>query len=82
VQNSGNSQNVGVPVKLTIGSFKPVTQTIDLISPGQQKTVTFASLPTNLPFGPEVKVTVSVGPVPGESNLGNNSATYPVFFSL
>lgn len=83
VENSGDSQEVGVPVTLTIQATSPIVKRtkIDLISPGQQKTVTFRNF-TQLPFGPEVKIKVEVAPVPGEVNLSNNSATYPVFFSL
>ena len=42
-------------------------------------------LPTGrsaFPFGENVNVQVSVKPVPGETNTGNNSAEYPVVFSL
>jgi CARDB len=84
VENSGESQEINVPVTLTIeGGQQPIRkqQRIDLISPGQRKTVTFRNF-ENLPFGNEVRVKVRVAPVPGEVNLANNSATYPVFFSI
>ncbi len=83
VENSGDSQEINVPVTLTIQSSTPIVKqkTIDLISPGQQKTVTFDNF-ANLPFGPEVKIKVQVAPVPGEAFLGNNTSFYPVFFSL
>jgi hypothetical protein len=85
--NSGNSQEVKVPVTLTvIVSSKTVvtkTQTVDSISPQQTATVSFGNLP--LPpssFGANASVHVKIGKVPGEKRLDNNSATYPVFFSL
>jgi archaellum component FlaF (FlaF/FlaG flagellin family) len=84
VQDSGNSQELGVPVTLSIpGTTILKRQKIDIISPGEQKTVTFKGF--NIPaalFGPEQKIKVEVGAVPGEQNLGNNSASYPVFFSV
>jgi CARDB protein len=84
VENSGDSQEINVPVTLTIsGGSKPIVKhkTIDLISPGQQKAVTFENF-ADLPFGPQATVKVQVAPVPGEVFLGNNTAQYPVFFSL
>jgi hypothetical protein len=33
-------------------------------------------------FGHSASITVTVGKVPGETNLDNNTATYPVLFSL
>jgi hypothetical protein len=86
VQDSGNSQETGVVVHLTItaGSAKiKRTQTIQLIQSKQQQTVTFSNF--NLPtaaFGNRATVKVDVAPVPGETNLSNNSATYTVFFTL
>jgi len=55
--------------------------TIDLIDPGETKTVVFKDFP-EVPFGEKTTVQVSVKPVPGESNTSNNSAEYPVIFSL
>ena len=85
--NSGNFQEVKVPVKLTVTVFgKTVvnkTQTVDSIDSKQQQTVSFGNL--NLPtsaFGANATVHVTVGKVPGEVHLENNSASYPVFFSL
>jgi hypothetical protein len=56
-------------------------QTIDIIEPGETKTVTFRNFPT-LPFGEKVQMRVDVKPVPGETNTGNNTAEFPVFFSI
>ena len=84
VKNTGENQEVGVLVTLTIpkGTTPIVkTQTIDLIDIGEIKTVTFKDFP-NPPFGEKSSVQVSVKPVDGETNTGNNSAEYPVIFSL
>lgn len=85
--NSGNFQEVKVPVKLTVAVFgKTVvnkTQTVDSIDAKQQHTVSFGNLdlPTSA-FGANATVHVTIGKVPGEVHLENNSASYPVFFSL
>jgi hypothetical protein len=84
VTNSGENQEVGVKVKLTIPAQPtPITKTatIDVIDPGETTTVTFADFP-DFPFGEDTTVQVSVEPVPGETNTGNNSAEYPVVFTL
>lgn len=87
VTNSGDSQEVQVEVTLTIpaaaGQTDPVEkkQTIDLINPGETKEVTFRDFP-QVPFGEKVNIRVDVDPVPGEKNLSNNSAEFPVIFSL
>jgi hypothetical protein len=84
VTNSGGSQEVGVEVQLTIPK-QPQSivkkQTIDIIEAGETKTVTFENFPT-LPFGEKVQMRVDVKPVPGETNTGNNTAEFPVFFSI
>ena len=84
VQNSGENQEVGVKVTLTIPAQPtPIVKngTIDVIDPGEMKVVTFSDFP-DFPFGEDVTVQVSVKPVAGETNTGNNSAEYPVVFSL
>ena len=84
VTNSGENQEVGVKVKLTIPAQPtPIakTGTIDVIDPGETKTVTFADFP-DFPFQENTTVQVSVEPVPGETNTGNNTAEYPVVFTL
>ena len=57
------------------------TQSIDVINPGESKTLTFGNL-GQVPFASQVTVTVDVASVPGETNVANNSATYQVIFSL
>ena len=84
ILNSGDSQEVGIKVTITIQkSPEPITQTktIQLINAGETKTVEFNDL-GQPPFGPTTPVKVTVEPVPGESNTSNNSYEYPVVFSL
>ena len=84
VADSGDSQEVGIKVTLTIqkpGGAIVKTQTIDLINPGQTKAVTFTNL-GQVPFAQKTTVLVDVAPVPGERNTDNNKASYPVIFSL
>jgi hypothetical protein len=86
-KNAGNFQEVKVPVTLTVSVFsKTVVNKKKLvlsIQKGETATVSFANL--NLPpraFGANATVHVEVGKVPGETNVANNRASYPVFFSL
>lgn len=84
IQNSGDSQEVGIKVTLTIQkSPEPITQTktIQLINSGETKSVTFENL-GQPPFGPTTPVKVDVEPVPGEARTNNNTAEYQVVFSL
>jgi hypothetical protein len=84
IADSGDSQEVGIKVTLTIqkpGGAIVRTQTIPLINPGQQKSVTFRNL-GQVPFAQKTTVTVDVSPVPGEHTTSNNKASYPVIFSL
>jgi hypothetical protein len=84
VQNSGCCREVRVPVTLTIVA-QPNSivkrKTIAVIDASQTQTVTFSDI-GQPPFGSKTDVKVVVGKVPGEKNLSNNSATYPVFFSI
>jgi hypothetical protein len=82
--NSGENQEVGVKVRLTIPAQPtPITKTttVDVIDPGETKTVTFSDFP-DFPFGEDTTVQVQVLPVPGETKTDNNSAEYPVVFTL
>jgi hypothetical protein len=84
VEDSGDSQEANIPVTLTVvQAGKPnITkrEVIGFINPGEQRTVTFSD------FGsPEVKpaqIKVEVQPVQGETKTDNNSADYPVIFSV
>jgi hypothetical protein len=86
VEDTGDSQEVHIKVTLTIHqSPTPIvkTQTIDLINPKEQKVVTFTGF-NNPPvtYATRTTLTVDVAPVPGEANKSNNTASYPVIFSL
>jgi len=83
VKNSGDVQVASVQVTITIKQTKPIsaTRTIALINPGQTVTVTFKGL-TQPQFVVRTTLEVDVQPVPGETNPNNNSASYPVIFSL
>jgi hypothetical protein len=84
VEDTGCSQEVRIPVTLTIEkSPKNIvkTQTIPIINPGEQQTVTFRNI-GQVPFATRTNIKVDVKPVQNESKTENNSATYPVIFSL
>jgi hypothetical protein len=83
VKNSGNVQEVRIPVTLTIGTAIKRVQTIPLLDAGATTSVTFkvSNLPASL-FGAKTQLKVDVAAVANETNLNNNSATYDVFFSL
>jgi hypothetical protein len=84
IDDSGDSQEVGIKVTLTIQKPQGAivkTKTVDLINPGQQKSVTFSDLGT-VPFAQKTQIDVDVAPVPGEHNTDNNKASFPAIFSL
>ena len=84
VTNTGENQEVQLEVTLTIPrQTTPIVKkaTIELIDPGETKSVVFKNF-GELEFGENTTVQVGVKPVPGESNTSNNSAEYPVIFSL
>jgi hypothetical protein len=85
VSNTGKSQVFGVPVKLTIeqskgGNIVKSTK-IDFLNPGESTTVTFKKIPPPN-FSTPATIKVEVTPVPGETFTSNNSADYPVIFSV
>jgi hypothetical protein len=84
IENSGCAQESSIPVTLTIQkSPAPIVKrrVLDLINPGETKTVTITDIGT-VPFAERTSVAVEVEPVPSESTTDNNSAEYPVIFSL
>jgi hypothetical protein len=87
IENSGDFQELKVPVTLTIaaGSGSPIVchKHVEVIQPQEQKSVTCGNLqlPTSA-FGSRVTITAFVGAVAGEINTANNKAVYPVFFTL
>src|SRR5438270_8828611 len=84
VKDTGEAQEVKVPVTLTIVK-KPTSivkrGTISLIDVGATQTITFR-ITEQPPFSTPTKIKVMVGPVPSEKTLTNNSATYVVIFTL
>jgi hypothetical protein len=85
-KNAGNFQEVKVPVTFTVTVFNKTvlqaTKKVPLVQSGQTATVVFGNLSLQQAFGGQAIVHVKVGKVPGETNLTDNSASYPVFFSL
>jgi CARDB len=84
VENTGDSQELRIQVTLTIPKdTQPVVRraTIPIIDPGQVKTVTFSGLGGAVPFD-QTTVKVDIDPVLGETNPANNTAEYPVIFTL
>jgi hypothetical protein len=86
VQDSGNFQETHIPVTLTItaGSKQsPIvkTQEIQLINPGETATVTFTDL-GDVPIATPGTLKVDVKPVPGETKISNNSASFNIILSL
>jgi hypothetical protein len=83
VKNSGCAQEVKIPVTLRIQKApNPIVKRaqINLIDPGETKTVNFSDI-GNPPFE-RTTLTVEVDPVPNEATTGNNTEEYPVVFSL
>jgi hypothetical protein len=92
VENSGEAQEVQIPVRLTIQrAVNPIRKefVIESINPGQRTTVPFGDLglvPGD--FGEETTLQVEVDPVEDaqgevvEENTENNSYEYPVIFSV
>jgi hypothetical protein len=85
VKNTGENLETKIPVTLTIqkqGSPIKQTQTIQVFSPGQIKTVIFRNIDTTGVFGVKTTLKVDVTPVQNEARTDNNSYQYPVIFSL
>jgi hypothetical protein len=86
VEDSGDFQELNVPVTLTItAGGAPIVKrkSIQVIQAAQQQTVTFDNfeLPPSA-FGKPGRVKVEVGAVAGEINTANNAASYDIFFTL
>jgi hypothetical protein len=83
VENSGTSQETQVRVNLNIQQTpQPIRKqaTIDVINPGETKSVLFRDLAPS--FGILTTVQVNVEPVPSEARTENNTAEYSVIFTL
>lgn len=84
VEDTGDSQEVRIKVTLTIPKQpEPIvkTATIPIIDPGETKFVRL-TVGALVPFGEQISVKVDVDPVQGETNTANNTAEYPVIFTL
>jgi hypothetical protein len=85
VKNSGNVNVISVPVKLTVEQSKGgnivKTAKIGFLNPGDQTTVNFGNFP-QFNFSSPATIKIEVSPVAGETKTDNNSADYPVIFSL
>jgi hypothetical protein len=84
VKNSGDVQEVHVPVKLTIQKENaPIKKqtVIDAIDVGETVNVTFSNI-GDVPIGPQTTIIVEVTPVMNEANVDNNTFEYVVSFTL
>ena len=83
VENSGESQETQVKVTLIVRQDPQIRkeQTIDVINPGETKTVRFTGF-ENLEFSAQTTLQVQVEPVEGESNTNNNTVEYQIIFTL
>ena len=84
IEDTGCSQEVRIPITLTIQKNpEPIvkTQTVAIINPGERQTVTFSRI-GQVPFATRTSVKVEVEPVKNETRTSNNTAEYPVIFSL
>jgi hypothetical protein len=85
VENSGDNQEVGVEIVLTIDqSPQPIEKrgTIQIINPGERKPITFRNLGQIVQFSQKTTLKVEAKPVDGEANISNNTAAYSVTFTL
>lgn len=87
LKDAGNYPEVQIPVRLavTIGGESVYTtiKKVSQIAAGAEATVSFANLqvPPSA-FGHSAAIYVKIGAVQGERQLGDNTATYPVFLRL
>lgn len=83
--NQGEVQATQVPVTVELrgDNTEPIelTGVIEQVNPGESGSVRIdmGEVPT---FGDVLTVSVTAGPVPGEKNASNNSATFQVLFKL
>ena len=83
VLDSGEAQEVHIPVQLTIQGNPAIVlkQTITTINPQEQAVVTFTGL-GKVTLAHVTTLTVDVATVKGEKVASNNTAQYQVIFSL
>ena len=80
IADSGDSQEVGIKVTLTIQKPQGAivkTQTVDLINPGQDEVGHVHGSRHRSRSRRRRTVHVDVAPVPGEHNTDNNKASFP-----
>jgi hypothetical protein len=85
LENSGENQEVGVQVVLTIDqSPDPIRKTakVAIINPGEQQAVVFRNLGQIVKYSQPTTLKAEVKPVNGETKIDNNSASYSVTFTL
>ena len=85
IANGGDSQEVRIPITLTIQQNpRPIEKraVVDLIDPGEEKTVVFRNLGQIVTFAQKTTLKVTVAPVQGEARTDNNTAQYSVIFTL
>jgi hypothetical protein len=79
VTNSGDSDETGIRVSVTVGGAS-LTGQLQSLSAGQSGTIKIP-LTTKPTPGTDTTVEVAVTPVPGEQLTDNNTSTYTVVFS-
>ena len=77
--NSGDSDETGISVNVTIGGQPRSRASCQSLSAGQSGTIKIP-LTTKPTPGTDSTVEVAVRPVPGEQLTDNNTATYTVVF--
>jgi hypothetical protein len=84
VKDTGERQEAKIAVTLTILQQTPIVLhgTIDVINPGDTKTILLGPYPGQPQFGTPLRIKVDVSPVPHEARLSNNTAEYPVEFQV
>ena len=82
VEDSGEQQEVQIPVTLRIAQDPPIVkrELIELINPGEERKVVFDDV-GEVKFR-QTMLRVEVKPVENERLTTNNAASYPVIFSL
>lgn len=80
VENQGNQVEINIPVKVTLKSetqpkAQEVTKSLGSVNPGQKKAITITGLKAT-PGDIMNLLTVSVGPVPNEKFLENNTLEF------
>jgi hypothetical protein len=85
VENQGNMDEIGVPVEVTLVS-KSTTQPsvkakIATLKAKGTETITVPGLSATA-YGETATLTITVGPVPGERTVSNNTLTATVIFKL